>query len=209
MFTVCINMAHECNKSELKLNTDSNDHETQTKIIASFAAIDISNLGHGAFLGRKINWPYQQKTVQNNSTWNKCLHLWKVPIHPQLISAQAGTETNLVFISTPDRIRETTIFLQDFRIYSTSHIFSPLSAPPVTVCGYTGLSGSTTRSGAFNVKYQSPAQPTRWLTEEVLTVEHRCLYSLLSPDCSATPLPGEAEMPSQQSTSSLTFTSWW
>lgn len=29
---------------ELKLNTDSNDHETQTKIIASFAAIDISNL---------------------------------------------------------------------------------------------------------------------------------------------------------------------
>lgn len=91
MFTLRINMAHECNKSELKLNTDSNDHETQTKIIASFAAIDISNLGHGAFLDRKINWPYQQKPVQNNSTRNKCFHLWKVQVRPELISAQAGT----------------------------------------------------------------------------------------------------------------------
>lgn len=97
MFAVCINMAHERNKSELKRNTDSNDHETQTKIAASFVAIDISNLGHGAFVDRKINWLYQQKPVQNNSTRNKCFHLWKVPLRPELISAQAGTETNLVF----------------------------------------------------------------------------------------------------------------
>lgn len=206
MFAVCINMAQ---KSELKLNTDSNDHETQTKIIASFAAIDISNLGHGAFLDRKINWPYQQKPVQNKSTRNKCFHLWKVPLHPELISAQAGTETNLVFICTPDRIRETTIFLQDFWICSTSHIFSPLGAPPVTVCSYTGLSGSTMRCGAMLLMWKTRAQPTHWLTEEVLTVELRSPCSLLSPDCSATPLPGEAEMPSQQSTSSLTFKSWW
>lgn len=156
MFTVYINMARECHKSELKLNTDSNDHETQTAIIASFAAIDISNLGHGAFQDRKINW---QRPVQNNSTWNKCFHLWKVPICPELISAQAGTEMNLVFISTPDRIRETSLFLQDFRIRSTAHIFSPLSAPPVTACSYTGLSGSTTRCGAMLLMWNTRAHP--------------------------------------------------
>lgn len=77
-----------------------------------------------------------------------------------------------------------------------------------TVCTYTRLSSSLRGCEAMLLMWNTRAEPTWCLTEEVSTVDHWSPCRLLSPCWSATQLPGESEMPSCQSTSCLTFKLW-
>lgn len=77
-----------------------------------------------------------------------------------------------------------------------------------TVCTYTRLSSSLQGCEAMLLMWNTRAEPTWCLTEEVSTVDHWSPCRLLSPRWSATQLPGESEMPSCQSTSCLTFKLW-